>query len=540
MLNGRAVLVAVAAGGLAAGWRFVTYNGLSNDHYVHLARAQQLLLGAVPVRDFVDPGMPLTYGASALARVLFGETQGSEVTLVLLGLAAGAALTALCAMSLTSSIGLTSLAVVLEVLAYPRSYSYPKILLYALGACAVVAVSRRPTTGRVLACAVVAAVAFLFRHDHGLYIGLGTAVALALRHLPDARAALRAVALFSGVVAVLLFPWAVFVQYYEGLPQYFHSALEFTRREVSASGLRALPGVSLDAPLSPANAEAWLAWLWVGTPIVSLIVAAARSLRGTEAWPGESAAVTGLAVTALVADYGFLRDPIAMRLPDAAVLPLLLLAWLVATAWAFTPHAGVRLVLRIASLAVLVPAAAAVGYIGDVRERLDRAGVFDGSASMARHVRAIRAELRKREAQALQTPSRVVAGLAPLFDYLASCSRETDRLLVTGQYPDVYLAAGRGFAGGHVAFMEGFYTSRREQERSLAWLQRETVPFVLLVRDAQPVFEHDFPLLNGYISRSHTPLFDVAIPETDGVRLLVDRQRQATGTYAGTNWPCFR
>ena len=132
MVTRRAVLVALFAFVVAAGWRLVTYTGLSNDHYVHLARAQQVLLGALPVRDFVDPGMPLTYGVSALARLALGEAQLSEVLLVVTGFAAGAALTGFCAASLSSSIALSVLVVLLEVLSYPRSYSYPKVLLYAL------------------------------------------------------------------------------------------------------------------------------------------------------------------------------------------------------------------------------------------------------------------------------------------------------------------------------------------------------------------------------------------------------------------------
>ena len=47
-------------------WRFLTFTGFSNDHYAHLALAQQMLLGEHPIRDFSDPGWPLTYVVSAL------------------------------------------------------------------------------------------------------------------------------------------------------------------------------------------------------------------------------------------------------------------------------------------------------------------------------------------------------------------------------------------------------------------------------------------------------------------------------------------
>ena len=61
----RVVAAAVAAFAATLGWRFVTFTGFTNDHYVHLALAQQLLMGERPVRDFIDSGWPLTYLLSA-------------------------------------------------------------------------------------------------------------------------------------------------------------------------------------------------------------------------------------------------------------------------------------------------------------------------------------------------------------------------------------------------------------------------------------------------------------------------------------------
>jgi hypothetical protein len=50
--------IAVAIGVLAFGFRLITLRDLTNDHYMHLAWAQQLLFGQMPGGDFVDPGMP--------------------------------------------------------------------------------------------------------------------------------------------------------------------------------------------------------------------------------------------------------------------------------------------------------------------------------------------------------------------------------------------------------------------------------------------------------------------------------------------------
>ena len=58
--------IAAAIFVLAFGFRLINVRDLPNDHYMHLAWAQQLLFGEMPGRDFVDPGMPLTYALSAL------------------------------------------------------------------------------------------------------------------------------------------------------------------------------------------------------------------------------------------------------------------------------------------------------------------------------------------------------------------------------------------------------------------------------------------------------------------------------------------
>ena len=65
--------VHVAAGGVCIGTlliRFLALTGFPNDHFLYLAPAQQMLAGELPSRDFVDPGTPLMYLVSFLARLL--------------------------------------------------------------------------------------------------------------------------------------------------------------------------------------------------------------------------------------------------------------------------------------------------------------------------------------------------------------------------------------------------------------------------------------------------------------------------------------
>ena len=60
--------------------RLATFE-IGNDDYLHLSVAQQLLLGDVPVRDFIDPGELLFNYTSAAAQALGGHNMRSEVLL---------------------------------------------------------------------------------------------------------------------------------------------------------------------------------------------------------------------------------------------------------------------------------------------------------------------------------------------------------------------------------------------------------------------------------------------------------------------------
>jgi hypothetical protein len=150
----RRLVIAVAAVFVAAlCWQFATYNGFPNDHYFHVARAQQMLLGEWPVRDFVDPGAPLQYVISAVARWLFGDVAAPELLVVALGVAGGAAATVVCGTWLARSVFVATGVALLQILASPRSYSYPKMLLYGIAGCVIVAIVANATRARLLGAA---------------------------------------------------------------------------------------------------------------------------------------------------------------------------------------------------------------------------------------------------------------------------------------------------------------------------------------------------------------------------------------------------
>ena len=73
---------------------------------------------------------------------------------------------------LSGSLAIALLVTVFEVLIFPRSYSYPKMLVYGAGAWVMLGLARQPSRRRIVVTAFAVAVAFLFRHDHGLFMGL--------------------------------------------------------------------------------------------------------------------------------------------------------------------------------------------------------------------------------------------------------------------------------------------------------------------------------------------------------------------------------
>ena len=52
--------------GLTALFRFLALkNGFPNDHFLYISGGRQMLFGEWPTRDFIDPGMPFMFAASA-------------------------------------------------------------------------------------------------------------------------------------------------------------------------------------------------------------------------------------------------------------------------------------------------------------------------------------------------------------------------------------------------------------------------------------------------------------------------------------------
>jgi hypothetical protein len=254
MTRARLIAGAVALGILTFAYRYLSYEEFSNDHFVHLATAQQMVFGALPVRDFVERGIPLMSALSALGQILLGEGLRSELVVISAVYAAAASLTFVVAAWLSRSIVVALMAALVPVLAYPISYSYPKLLAPAVGFLAAWSYVRQPSTrkgagsARLLLVAAAIVMAFLLRHDLCLFVAVGFTALLAAQHglsrtwiVETGRAAALALLLVS--------PYLLWVQAYQGVGNYVRQEMAMWRREAQKANWWQMPRYGLDRSL---------------------------------------------------------------------------------------------------------------------------------------------------------------------------------------------------------------------------------------------------------------------------------------------------
>ncbi len=247
---GRPAIVAGALGAFVGTFlfRFLTIDFL-NDHFLHLSRGRQILLGDVPIRDFFDPGLIAQYYASAAALAWSGQNLYGEALVTVSFIAAGAAVTFVVSARLSRSAWLPTAATVIVVLSTPRLYGYPKVFFYVAALLAAWRFAQRPGRGNLVALAAITVLAFLFRHDHGVYIGLSVIGLLTIQFWPRHRSAAAALGGYLAACLVMLLPFLVFVQSTVGLVRYV-GGIAPQMQHVATVSLNRLPvTVDLSAPL---------------------------------------------------------------------------------------------------------------------------------------------------------------------------------------------------------------------------------------------------------------------------------------------------
>ena len=119
--------------------------------------------------------------------------------------------------------------------------------------------------------------------------------------------------------------------------------------------------------------------------------------------------------------------------------------------------------------------------------------------------------------------------------YVRHCTREGDRVLVTGSTPyHIGYLLERPIAGGQLFWHHGWRSDPVRERQSLALLQRQSVPFALSTHDPVLGDFQRYPRIREHLVANYVEL------EGSAGRLLIDKRRQPTGTFGALGFPCFR
>jgi len=522
-------IAAMAIAVLAFLYRLLIVRDLTNDHYMHLAWAQQVLFGQVPGRDFVDPGMPLMYLLSAVVQRLSpGPYSEAILTCALMALAAAATLVVTA--ELTGSLVVASIATIVEVALEPRLYSYPKILVPAVALLLIQRYVRRPSRTRLAWLAAWTGVAVLLRHDLGIYAAAGVGACVVALHVNDWRQMFRTLAEYAAALIVFMLPYVVYVQWSEGLFEHLHVALEFAKGEAHQRFLSP-PGFIFWS--NPAGLAAWnntdaAVFLFYAAHLLAVASILLLVRRRTSRAEQNPVAIAGVAMLLLYLTV-VLRHPIDSRIQDVGALLAIMGAWTVVQSFGRT---------FITSGAVLAVAAASlvnVWILGGLAGRIKDTRIADGPATMARQLAGVK------ESGSVWPWERFwPAGELPAaVRYLNACTTPDDAVVLTWAAPEYYFFAQRKFGAGHALFLPpDAFTTPHDREKMLAQMHRERIPIVLINETRRQEFATAYPEVDRYIAEQYTPAGGFDIRDGSHVTVAVGRKFKANGTYAAEGWPC--
>ena len=296
---------AVASADTAAGWRVLAGtagvtaavllltagNQISDTNFYFLSEAMALLNGDRPSQDFYEWGAPLAAYVSAGAQWLVGRRLIGEFLVQWTFIVLGIVLATHVGISLSRSRGATMamIGLALIVLGNTPTYHYSKLFFFPLAISLAWRYMDRPTGGRSVALAAATVVAFLFRHDYGLYFGWVSAIAFAFAHRPPAGTPLARRAQHVGVwllaTAALLAPFGMVVHAREGLLEYTRTRAamyEAPRDGVAYAALlelNPLRHLAPEAPRPPKPARVGFLWKPDVTPVQQLELEQQYGLR---------------------------------------------------------------------------------------------------------------------------------------------------------------------------------------------------------------------------------------------------------------------
>jgi hypothetical protein len=489
---------AVGVGVIAFTARYALTGAIENDHFVTFTRALQVLYGDLPVRDFDDPGFPLSYLISTAAAALFGPSLLVNVLLCVVLLALTSSLTYLLAVRATASPVAGALAAACTIVVVPRLYNSTKVIVPVVAIWLAWRYADSPRPGRLFALATWSAVAFLLRHDYLAYVGVGNLALLASCHAHLPREAVQRFCVYLALMLLLISPWLLYVQAYEGIPTYFASAVRFT----AAEGRRTATG-----PLPAAF------FALVAIPVAALI---ASFRHGPHVTRGQLASA---ALMLISLDLVFLRDVLVTRIPDV-VAPTAVVG--AALAGHLLPAHAMN---RASGFAAAMALVAVTLAIATTRPSMPPA------LNPADRLVQITKRLRDVSPQVTPNPS-----LTPLIDYLTRCTRPDERILVAGFGPEIPALAHRPFAARLPTWIPGYYEDPADVNRALLELRRERLGAAVFL-DGTPVVSRSWPPLLQAIRDRGFDEYPV-VPVNARLRVWLPHQAATTSRDIATDLPC--
>ena len=268
----RAALLAVAAA-VTAVLALSIPDQLFDTNFYSLWEATSLLAGDHPYRDFFEWGIPLQAVLSAVAQRTLGYRMFAEFVAVhWVFVVAGAVISFDLAYRVSRSLvaAAAMAAIGIAVLPDTPTFHYPKLFVYPAAVWLAWWYLDRPGRRAAAALGLLTAVAFLFRHDHGVYVGGASVLACLLaRWTARSRSwgeTAADTASYMAVAAVILLPWVVAVQRHEGVPDYVRARAELYRMWSAGSEytnlLRTNPLRVADRAPAPAPKPGMLRFAW--------------------------------------------------------------------------------------------------------------------------------------------------------------------------------------------------------------------------------------------------------------------------------------
>lgn len=517
-------------------FRLLAEGQLTNDHYLHLALAQRFLLGDLPGRDFIDPGLPLMYLLSALAQSL-KPGPFSEVVLTATMLAIAAGVTYGLAARLTRSWFWPIVAVFIEAALWPRPYSYPKVLVPVLVLAAWWRYASQPSSRKMWALAGCNAIGVLLRHDLGAFSILAVSAAICTTGSAP-RERLRIWLRYLICTAVFLAPYQLFLVGSGGIIEHVRQGLEFSRSDSHQllfrwSELPELPRIVRFDREEAATTLYYGSWLF-------FVLGIAASIGRRE---HEHAAVTST-LAAAVMFLGcyivvILRHPIVVRVPDAAaVLAVLTVCCTAHTVrWARAEWLSHRVrAVAAAGVVVLlcVATVTSAATLGRVAERFHETRLMDGVAKARERLSAL-AHAGTVWPWAWYWPNGDLPGV---IHYLKTCTAPEDRVLVTWPAPEYFYYAQRGGGAGQVWFMPRRFARSEARQRVVERLERERVPIALINESTRDELSRVYPELEALLSGRYFTVGHFSTRGAPQVAVAVRTDFLATGSYGAEKWPC--